>query len=61
LKLNASCAKQSAAGTSGMDNAASARLSDAAQRNYFTLRERIEVAGKQIVGLPQYIKEQCLN
>ncbi|WP_410477753.1 lysis system i-spanin subunit Rz [Pantoea sp.] len=27
----------------------------------FTLRERIEVAGKQIAGLQQYINEQCLR
>ncbi|MGE1110100.1 lysis system i-spanin subunit Rz, partial [Bacillus wiedmannii] len=27
------------------------RLTDAAQRDYFTLRQRIEVAGKQIAGL----------
>lgn len=59
LQLNATCAKQSAASSSGMDDAASARLTDAAQRDYFTLRERIEVAGKQVAGLQQYIKEQC--
>lgn len=61
LQLNATCAKQSATGTTGMDDAASARLTEAAQRDYFTLRERIEVAGKQIAGLQQYIKEQCLK
>ncbi len=47
--------------TSSLDDAASARLTDAAERDYFTLRERIEVAGKQIAGLQQYIIEQCLN
>ncbi|WP_192034107.1 lysis protein [Pantoea agglomerans] len=61
LQLNATCAKQSATGTPGMDDAATARLTDSAQRDYFTLRERIEVAGKQIAGLQQYIREQCLN
>lgn len=61
LQLNATCTKQSATGTPSMDDAASARLTDAAQRDYFTLRERIEVAGKQIAGLQQYILEQCLN
>nr|WP_154927767.1 lysis protein [Pantoea agglomerans] len=61
LQLNATCTKQSATGTSSMDDAASARLTDAAQRDYFTLRERIEVARKQITGLQQYIKEQCLK
>ncbi|KAA6001414.1 lysis protein [Pantoea sp. M_5] len=61
LQLNATCTKQSATGAASLDDAASARLTDAAQRDYFTLRERIEVAGKQIAGLQQYIKEQCLN
>ncbi|ASN68759.1 hypothetical protein 7F4_11 [uncultured Caudovirales phage] len=61
LQLNATCAKQSASGTASMDDAASARLTDTAQRDYFTLRERIEIAGKQIAGLQQYIYEQCLK
>ncbi|MBK5014441.1 lysis protein [Pantoea sp. S62] len=61
LQLNATCAKQSTTSSSGMDDAASARLTDAAQRDYFTLRERIEVAGKQIAGLQQYVREQCLK
>ena len=61
LQLSATCQRQSSAGTPGMDDAASARLTDAAQRDYFTLRARIEVAAKQIAGLQQYIKEQCMN
>ncbi|QNQ59771.1 lysis protein [Pantoea sp. MT58] len=61
LQLNATCAKQSASGTASVDDAASARLTDTAQRDYFTLRERIEIAGKQIAGLQQYIYEQCLK
>ncbi|WP_246877925.1 lysis protein [Pantoea ananatis] len=61
LHLNATCQKQSASGSSSLDDAASARLTDAAQRHYFALRERIEVAGKQIAGLQQYIREQCLK
>ncbi|MGL4000012.1 lysis protein [Pantoea eucalypti] len=61
LQLNATCPKQSATGTASMDDAATARLTDAAQRDYFTLRERIEIAGKQIAGLQQYIREQCLK
>ncbi|HCP24907.1 MAG TPA: lysis protein [Pantoea ananatis] len=61
LRLNATCPKGNASVTTSMDDAASARLTDSAQRDYFTLRERIEVAGKQIAGLQQYIKEQCLR
>ena len=61
LQLNATCQKQSATGTSSLDDAASARLTNAAQRVYFILRERIEVAGKQIAGLQQYIRKLCLH
>ncbi|MDH2121906.1 lysis protein [Pantoea brenneri] len=60
LQLNATCTKQSAT-AAGMDDAATARLTESAQRDYFTLRERIEVAGKQIAALQQYINEQCLR
>lgn len=61
LQLSATCAKQSVTGTPGLDDAASARLTDSAQRDYFTLRERIEVAGKQIDALQVYIKGLCLK
>lgn len=59
LHINATCSKGNGSGTASMDDAASARLTDSAQRDYFTLRDRIEVAGKQIAGLQQYIKDQC--
>lgn len=58
LQLNATCTKQSATPT-GVDDAASPGLTESAERDYFTLRSRIELAGKQIAGLQQYIKEQC--
>lgn len=61
LQLNATCKKQSASGTASLDDAASPGLTDSAERDYFTLRNRIELAGKQIAGLQQYIREQCLN
>ncbi|WLS77228.1 lysis protein [Erwinia pyri] len=60
LQLNATC-PDSATSASGVVNGPSARLTDSAQRDYFTLRERIEVAGNQIAGLQQYITEQCLK
>ena len=58
LQLSAKCPKPTAA---SMDDAASARLTDAAERDYFTLRERIEIARKQIAGLQEYIRELCLK
>ncbi|MDI9768219.1 lysis protein [Pantoea dispersa] len=60
LQLNATCTKQSATAT-GVDDAASPGLTDSAERDYFTLRSRIELAGKQIAGLQDYIKSQCMN
>jgi len=61
LQLNATCTKQSTSAAAGMDDAASPGLTDSAERDYFTLRSRIELAGKQIAGLQQYINEQCLK
>ena len=61
LQLNAICTKQSTSGAASVDDAASPGLTDSAERDYFTLRSRIEVAGKQIAGLQQYIREQCLR
>lgn len=64
LQLNARCPAVPAdkpASTTGVDDAAGARLTDAAERDYFTLRGRIEITGKQIASLQQYIQEQCLR
>lgn len=61
LQLNATCPKHSTSGTTSMDDAGSPRLNDSAQRDYFTLRDRIQTVGKQIAGMQQYIKEQCLK
>ncbi len=61
LQLNATCKKQSSTAPSGMDDAVGPGLTDSAQRDYFTLRERIETSGKMIAGLQQYIREQCLK
>jgi prophage endopeptidase len=62
LRVSASCKPVSGpTGTASLDDAASPRLSDSAQRDYFTLRERIETARKQIAGLQDYIRQQCLT
>lgn len=61
LRLKAIYSKGNCASTTGMDDATAPRLSNAAQRDYFTLRERIEIAIRQIKGLQQYIKQQCIK
>ena len=43
---------------SGVDNAASPRLADTAER-FFTLRERLITMQKQLEGTQKYINEQC--
>ncbi|WP_149478955.1 lysis protein [Escherichia albertii] len=45
---------------SGVDDGTSPRLTDAAQRDYFVLRERIEMSRKIITALQDYIQTQCL-
>ena len=44
---------------SGVDNAASPRLADTAERDYFTLRERLITMQKQLKGTQKHINEQC--
>lgn len=61
LQLNARCPANGAPGTGRLGDASSARLTDAAQRDYFTLRERIETVTKQVGYLQEYIKEQCIR
>lgn len=61
LQLNATCRKNGAASTGSVGDAAAPRLTEAAQRDYFTLRERIETVTKQVSYLQGYIKTQCLE
>ncbi|MGR7638300.1 lysis protein [Klebsiella aerogenes] len=61
LQLNAKCTANGASGTGGMGDASSPRLADAAERDYFTLRERIVTVTKQVDYLQDYVKEQCLK
>lgn len=45
----------------GMDDAASPRLTDAAERDYWNLRHRIVRTTAQLTGLQEYVKGVCLN
>lgn len=56
LRINARCPVPSPATTPGLANDASARPADTVERDYFTLRERIATAEKQIIGLQEYIR-----
>lgn len=60
LQINATC-KSNSTGTTGMDDASSPRLTESAERDYFTLRQRIETVTKQLTGLQEYVRTQCLR
>ena len=60
LHIKAVCQSVREATTaSGVDNATSPRLEDTAERDYFTLRERLITMQKQLEGTQKYINEQC--
>lgn len=61
LQLNAKCPANGTTSTGGMGDASSPRLNDSAERDYFTLRERITTVTKQVGYLQGYIKQQCLK
>lgn len=61
LQLNAKCPTNGATITGVMGDAPGPRLVDSAERDYFTLRERIVTVTKQISYLQAYINTQCLR
>lgn len=61
LRVNAKCPANGATGTGSLGDASRPRLTDSAQRDYFTLRERIVTVTKQVGYLQEYINTQCLK
>ncbi|WP_163280254.1 lysis protein [Enterobacter cloacae] len=61
LHVNARCSANGATSTGGMGDASGPRLTESAERDYFTLRERIATVTKQVGYLQDYIREQCLK
>ncbi|ENL5373347.1 lysis protein [Salmonella enterica] len=61
LRVNAKCPANGATGSGGLGDASSPRLTDSAERDYFTLRERIATVTKQVEYLQEYINTQCLK
>ncbi|HEN3587731.1 TPA: lysis protein [Yersinia enterocolitica] len=63
LQLNATCTKpvSKTTGSTSVTDDASARLTNAAERDYISLRERIGIATSQINGLQAYINNVCLK
>lgn len=59
LRVNAECPANGAASAGGMGDASGPRLTDSAERDYFTLRERITTITGQVSYLQEYIRTQC--
>lgn len=61
LQLKARCPENGATGASGVGDASGPRLVDSAERDYFTLRDRINTVTGQVSYLQDYIRTQCLK
>ncbi|MGS1815166.1 lysis protein [Klebsiella oxytoca] len=61
LQLNARCPANGATATGGLGDASGPRLTDSAERDYFTLRGRITTITGQVSYLQEYIHTQCLK
>ncbi|HBC9520241.1 TPA: lysis protein [Escherichia coli] len=61
LHVNAKCPSNGATGSGSLVDASGPRLTDSAERDYFTLRERIVTVTKQVGYLQEYINTQCLR
>lgn len=61
LQLNARGTPNGATCTGGLGDASGPRPNDSAERDYFTLRERIVTVTKQVDYLQNYIREQCFQ
>ncbi|CAM3263925.1 MULTISPECIES: lysis protein [Yersinia] len=64
LQFNTACPlpdSQRTARAPSVADAARPRLTDAAERHYFDLRQRIATADQQIAGLQGYIRTICLK
>lgn len=60
LQLKATCANRTP-NTSVVDDESPPRLTADAELNYWRLRDGIDTVTKQLSGLQQYVREQCLK
>ncbi|MCZ5722223.1 lysis protein [Escherichia coli] len=56
-----SAAVREATGPTSVDNATIPRLADTAERDYFTLRDRLMTMQMQLEGAQEYIRTQCIK
>ncbi|MCK2286024.1 lysis protein [Escherichia coli] len=61
LQIAATCTKDETTGASGLVDGSSPRLTADAELNYWRLRDGIATVTKQLTGLQEYVREQCLK
>ncbi|EPL1955171.1 lysis protein [Citrobacter freundii] len=61
LQIAATCSKNETAGASGLVDGSSPRLTADAELNYWRLRDGIATVTKQLTGLQEYVRTQCLK
>ena len=61
LQIAATCSKDGTPGTSGVVDGSSPRLTADAELNYWRLRDGIAAVTKQLTGLQEYVRTQCLK
>ncbi len=61
LQLNARCTANGATSTGGVGDASGPRLTDSAERDYWSLRAGIVTITGQVNYLQDYIRTQCLK
>jgi len=61
LQIAATCSRDETTGASGLVDGSSPRLTADAELNYWRLRDGIASVTKQLTGLQEYVRTQCLK
>ena len=61
LQIAATCSKDETTGSSGLVDGSIPRLTADAELNYWRLRDGIAAVTKQLTGLQEYVRTQCLK
>lgn len=61
LQIAATCSKDEATGAPSLVDGSSPRLTADAELNYWRLRDGIATVTKQLTGLQEYVRTQCLK
>jgi len=61
LQIAATCSRDETTGASGLVDGSSPRLTADAELNYWRLRDGIATVTKQLTGLQEYVRTQCLK